>query len=132
MNRYPRLVFLGLSLLLTVVSANGCFALFVGATAGVGGYAWYRGTLEKEFNHPVNDVRDKAVKALQALDLLVWEDRSDRLTAILRGEFSDGKDYSIHISAITEKTSRIKIRVGIFGDKIRSEMILNPIQKQLG
>jgi hypothetical protein len=130
MNQYRRHV-LSVLLLLVVSGSSGCFALFVGATAGVGGYAWYRGSLEKEFDRPVNDIRDMSVKAMQTLDLLVWEDRSDRLIAVLRGEFSDGKDFSIQVSALTEKTCRIKIRVGVFGDKIRSEMILNAIQKQL-
>ncbi len=114
-----------------VFALSGCFALFVGAAAGVGGYAWVKGSLEKEFQVSTDKLYKVTIKTLKQLDLPIRSEDQDRLSAKVTSEFSDGADVTIAIDAITEKSAKLKIRVGVFGDKTRSELILNKIQKNL-
>jgi hypothetical protein len=119
------------ALLVSVVSFMGCVPLIVGAAAGAGGYAWASGELVKEFTASASDVQRAAVRGLKKLGVSIKEEKHDRLTASIKSKFADGKNISIQISALTEKTTRLKIRVGVFGDKTKSEMVLNSIQEGL-
>ena len=119
------------SLILAVTCGSGCWALFVGAAAGVGGYAWANGAMTKDYSSSADEVHEAVVKGLKKLKLPVMNDVNDRLSAKVTSEFSDGKNVVINIDALTEKTSRLKIRVGPFGDKRASELILSSIEKYL-
>ena len=114
-----------------VLTTSGCFPLLVGAAAGAGGYAFVRGALVKQFDVSATDLHQAVVKAIKSLDLDIKYDKGDRLSAKVRSEFSDGKDVKVDVVAITEETSQVKIRVGVVGDKLRSEMILSAIEKYI-
>ena len=115
----------------SILTMSGCIPLLVGAAAGAGGYAYIRGVLVKQFDMPASKVHQAAIKAVKSLELDIKYDKGDRLSAKVRSEFSDGKDVKIDINAITEQTSQVKIRVGMIGDKLRSEMVLTAIEKYL-
>ena len=115
----------------SVLTTAGCVPLLVGAAAGAGGYAFVRGALVKQFDVPANELHQAAIKAIKSLDLTVTYDKGDRLSAKVRSEFADGKDVKIDVVAVTEETSQVKIRVGVVGDKLRSEMILSAIEKYI-
>lgn len=124
-------IFLGwMALAATVVSASGCF-LLLGAAAGVGGYAWVNGDLEKEYEESVEKLHDASVKALEKLDILVTEDKVDHLTSLVKGKFADGKGITITITAVTEKVAKLRIRVGVFGDEAKSNLIASKIERYL-
>lgn len=114
-----------------VLMTAGCIPLLVGAAAGASGYAYIRGALVKQFDVPASDLHRAAVKAVKSLNLDIKYDKGDRLSAKVRSEFTDGKDVKIDVTAITEETSQVKIRIGAFGDKLRSEMVLSAIEKYL-
>jgi len=122
---------LAVTLGVAVMGLSGCFAILAGAAAGAAGYAWVQGALIKEFNVSAVQLHEATVKGLQAMDLELTQDEYDRLSARMISKFADGKDVRINIDALTERTSKIKIRVGVFGDKMRSEMIYNSIQKNI-
>ncbi len=117
------------SLLLSLPAFSGCVPLLVGAAVGAGGYAWVRGAIVKQFDIPTAKLHAAALRALKDLKLPVRYDKADRITATIRSEFSDGKNISIDIRAVTEYSARITIRVGFFDDRLRSEMILDALQK---
>jgi hypothetical protein len=119
------------SLFFAVLGASGCLGLVVGAAAGVGGYAWIKGDLVKEFNVPAEKLHNAALRALRGMELAIMEEKSDRLSGKIRADFADGTPVWITVGAMTELSSRIKIRVGHFGDKTRSELIFNAVQKNL-
>lgn len=131
MMREMKGVFFAIALISYAMAASGCFALFVGAAAGAGGYAWIKGELEKEFNTSAERLYKAALKGMKKLDVAVKDDKHDRISAKLTGDFADGQAISINIDAITEKRATLKIRVGVFGDKTKSEMLLDAIQKSL-
>ena len=117
--------------LIIAVSASGCVAVVAGAAGAGGGYMWSNGVIIQEVDRTALELYEATSDAVKDLGILPTVDLHDRLTGTIRGEFADGKDVWIDIVALTEQSARIKIRVGWFGDKMRSEMILNSIQKSL-
>jgi len=114
-----------------VVSLSGCIGLFLGAAAGAGGYAWVQGALTKEFMVPAQDLQRATSRALDDLGVQVKDQKADRLSAQYNAVFAEGQKMSIVIEATTERSAKVRIRVGVFGDKTRSEMVLNAIEKRL-
>ena len=121
----------GCVLVLFVMTHAGCFLLVVGAAAGAGGVAWVQGDLEKSYDASVDRVHAAAKRALKQLKLPVTQDVKDTHGAKLQSQYSDGKDVTVQIEAITEKSSRVKIRVGVFGDQERSESIRVALERYL-
>ena len=129
MRKQIQKLILFISLVMTIPIFPGCVPLLVGAAAGAGGYAWVRGALVKQFDTPTTKLHEATLRALKNLKLAVQYDKSDRITSTTRSEFSDGKNINIDIRAVTEYSARITIRVGFLGDRLRSEMILDALQK---
>lgn len=114
-----------------LVGVSGCVPLVIGAAAGVSGYAWVKGELAHEFNYSAEKAHRAVSRAMRDLKLAVYEDSGDRLSARIHAKFSDGTDVNIVVSAKTERVSVVKVRVGLLGDKEKSEMILSAIKKRL-
>ncbi len=114
-----------------VLTMSGCLPLLVGAAAGAGGLAWANGDLEQNVNTSNERVHSAVIKALNSLKITVKSDQSDRLKSRVKAEFSDGEGVAVDTDALTEKATKIKVRVGLIGDKQKSEMILNAILKNL-
>ena len=118
-------------LLLLTVSVSGCVALAVGAAAEVGGYAWVNGELVKEYQVSADKLQHATIRALKNLNTSIIEQKGDRLSARISGQFADGKKVNIGIEALTEKSAKIKIRVGMISDQTRSQLIADEIEKSL-
>ncbi|MCB9757439.1 MAG: DUF3568 family protein [Candidatus Omnitrophica bacterium] len=121
----------GFFLLSFILMSSGCVPLVIGAAAGVGGYAWVKGELANDVNVSAEHLRRAASRAVRDMKLKIKEDKGDRLTAKIVAEFSDGTDVNINITAKTERSATIAIRVGLLGDKEKSQMIFAAIQKRL-
>ncbi len=115
----------------SVMTASGCVPILVGAAVGAGGYAWIQGELVNELNVSAERLHRAATRAMRDLKLAVMEDKGDRLSAKIKAKYSDGTDVIITINARTEKTSTLKVRVGLLGDKEKSEIISTAVQKRL-
>lgn len=132
MMRLPKQFILVVSLAMSVVALSGCVALVVGAAAaGAGGYAWIKGALVKEFDVSAEELYKATKSGLNGLAMRVTEDQADRVSAVLAADFADGKKVKINIEALTEVRSQIRIRVDVFGDKSKSELILNAVERKL-
>lgn len=130
--RLPKQFILVVSLAMSVVALSGCVALVVGAAAaGAGGYAWIKGALVKEFDVSAEELYKATKSGLKGLAMRVTEDQADRVSAVLAADFADGKKVKINIEALTEVRSQIRIRVDVFGDKSKSELILNAVERKL-
>lgn len=130
MLKYGKVLALSVLILSTALMTSGCF-LLVGAAVGAGGYAWVKGELEKTYEVPAERLHSATTRALRDLKLVVSENVGDRISAKIRAQFADGADVAIHIEAKTERASTVKIRVGILGDKEKSEMIIRTIENRL-
>lgn len=113
------------------VTAAGCVPLVVGAAAGAGSVAYAKGVLEKGFDKSVEALHRASVKGIKDLKLFIVSDEARRHTSKVVFEFDDGQKGEVTIKAMTEQSAKMKIRVGIFGDEVKSQMVLNAIQKHL-
>jgi hypothetical protein len=120
-----------LAMVMAVVQLSGCVALVVGGAAGAGGAAWVMGKLEDTVNKPVSRVYDASLKALKQMELPVFENQKDVMSAKITSMFADDKKVWISIESVTADTSRITIRVGLTGDEAKSRRILEAVHKNL-
>ena len=112
-------------------TSSGCFALVVGAAAGAGGYAWIKGEVQEELQHPLAKVHEAALKALKKMDLAVTYEKKDDLSGSIESRFADGDAIKITTKYLTRNSTQIFIRVGTFGNEERSRQILDTVKKYL-
>ena len=112
-------------------SSSGCVWVAAGAATGAAGYAWISNKLVKDYVHSASELNQAVKQALDELRLPVIDENTDRISGLFRAQFADGKSIRIHIEALTEYTARMTIRVGFWGDRKRSEMLMNTIEKYL-
>ena len=114
----------------SILSSSGCIPLLVGAAAGAG-VAYVKGTLEANFERPIKTVHKASLAALKSLKIEIKEENFSQHSSRIRAEYPDGTKVSVDGDALTEHTAKIAIRVGVFGDQTKSEMILDEIKKRL-
>ena len=124
-----------ISLLAVVVAAgvslSGCIPLLVGAAAGAGGIAYIKGTLEQNLDASVEKVHKATLAALKGLKLSITKEELSLHDSKIQAEYPDNTKINIDSTSLTEQSSTIKIRVGVFGDQQKSEVILNAIRKKI-
>ncbi len=117
--------------IILVLNLSGCVLLFGAAAGGAGTAFWLSGKLSDEVNASYERTIVAAKKAVESLDMNVdKETKSDEVTQI-RSEYADGREVWIDVRPLTQKSSKIDIRVGIKGDKAASAKILERIKKYL-
>lgn len=127
-------------LVFSVVSGTGCIAAVVGGAAAAGGlgYAYYNGLLERNYIGPIQQVFLSTKKALESLRLPISQETIEISKAHLESKTSDGGRIRIWLepvqgkSTTTSLTTKVSIRVDLFGDREISRLIFDEIDKQLG
>ena len=115
----------------TVMTASGCFALLVGAAAGAAGAVYVKGDLEKNVDASLKASHAAVLAGLKAEDLFVVSDTVNVHDASTLAEFDDGTKVNVTIKALTERTSKIKVRVGVIGDEAKSLQVMKAIERKL-
>ncbi len=118
-------------IMLLAVQSAGCVALVAGGAAGAGTVAYFKGQLDEEIKAPEAKVYAASISALRELKLPVIEDNHDNFTAKIKSKLANGKDIWISVESVTGGTSKITIRVGIFGDEEKSRMLSDAIHRYL-
>ncbi len=119
-------------LLVLYVFNSGCVALMVaGAAAGGAGVVWYKGKLEETIPASVPSVHKATKAGLKDLNINITEDKSDSLTSKVSGLLADGKRIWVDAESTGTSTTKITIRVGLFGDKTFSLRIRDAIKRHL-
>ncbi len=116
------------------VQISGCaeaVLVGVGAAGGAGAVLWTKGRMKEEFDISFSKVHTATLAALKDLDLPIKGDKKKGLKAKIESQFPDGKFVWIGIRAVTESSSKITVRVGVFGDKSRSQKIFEAIHRRL-
>lgn len=109
----------------------GCGALLIGAAGGAGAVAWVKGEMKEEIDKPLDEVYAATGEALKELELPGAIEKKNALTAKIKSSFADRKDVVIVIKSLSGTSSEISIRIGMVGDRARSQKILNTIHKHL-
>lgn len=119
-----------LILSLIPVFLGGCVAV-VAAGGAAGGVAYIKGELRVTLDETVTDVSNAVEEAGEELELnRISGDRD-----LMGGKFvfRNAQDQKITVTttAETEATTELKIRVGLFGDEQKSQLILDRIRDNL-
>jgi hypothetical protein len=120
------------ALLGVAVGSSGCLAVVVGAGAA-GTVAYLAGDLKAEDAHGIDAVYAAARKALDDLELSIIEGKTskDALSATIVARDAQDKQVEIKLAATTTGTTKISIRVGLFGSETKSRLIYEQIRENL-
>ena len=109
---------------------QGCVVAAVGAGA-VGTVAYIKGDLEAVEDADIDRVYAAAESAADDLGLSVISKKKDKLSANIVARDAEDKKIDISMTAKSEGTTKISIRVGIFGNETKSRLIYNKIKEHL-
>lgn len=123
--------FLNTILIIALMTTAGCIPLLIGAAAGAGGVAWAKGSLEQNFDKTVDQLHRASLGGLRDIKCAVSSDQIRKHLAKIKFKFDDGQEGTINIKAMTERSSQLKIRVGVLGDETKSHIVLNAILRHL-
>jgi hypothetical protein len=122
--------FVGLAAVAATVLLNGCVAVMAGA-AGAGAVAYVRGELQADLDAPYEKAVGAAGEAVHQLQFASISERKDALDAVLIARTAEDKKVEIKVSRSGRELSRVRIRVGVFGDEAKSLTILERIKANL-
>jgi uncharacterized protein DUF3568 len=121
--------------LLAASVLSGCAAaVLAGAAggAGVGAAADVEGEHSQVHNAPMDRTWMATLAALKQMDIRVDTSNKDALGGNIVAKRADGTDVKIKEEpADTPNTTRVKIRIGVFGDQEASETIQSKIDANL-
>jgi hypothetical protein len=116
--------------LVLVISAlmfhSGCF-LVLGAGAGAGGYYYVEGEMKRTYGAELDASWTAVRQALADLSLEVAKEQKDGLGGFIEARRADDTQVVIKLDPISKGTTRIRVRVGMFGDRKASEAIFERI-----
>lgn len=118
-------------LIIALITTAGCVPLLIGAAAGAGGVAWAKGSLEQNFDKTVDQLHRAGLAGIRDIKGTVRNDQIRKHLAKIEFTFDDGQKGAIHIKAMTERSAKLKIRIGVLGDETKSHIVLNAILKHL-
>jgi len=123
-------VLLAILLVCTAVSGGGCLLVAVGAGAA-GTVAYLSGDLKAVESRSLEDVYQATFKALEQLELMPTKESKDALSAVVVARDAQDKKITIKLHAPAEGSTKISIRVGVFGDETKSRLIYQKIHDNL-
>lgn len=117
---------------LVLLSTSGCIFLLAGAAGGAGTAVWLSGKLAHEANASL-DKTTRAVKdALKSLRLNITKETVKDDVVQIVGDYTDGRTFWVDIRRVTEKSSKLEVRVGaITSDRAAADKILKKILRYL-
>jgi hypothetical protein len=87
--------------------------------------------METTLGKPIPAVDKAARKALRDLKLIGIEGAVDELQGEIIARMATGKKVKIKLKAMSPEMTRIRIKVGVVGDKTLAEQIMRRIQREL-
>lgn len=123
-------VFLIILLIGTMALNEGCMIAAVGIGAA-GTVAYIRGDLESVESEDIDAVYEATLKALKELELLATRKSKDALGAEIVTYDAQDKKITIRLKSAAEGTTKLSIRVGVFGSETKSRLIYQKIRENL-
>lgn len=116
--------------ILSIGLTSGCVVVAAGA-AGAGAVAWVRGELDANLGNSFDDVSRATTRALEQLQLAKISEAKSALDAEFVARTGQDKRIQIRLDRTTDNLTRVRIRVGTFGDEALSRAILDKIRANL-
>ena len=123
-----------LSLLLTLgllPFLSGCVVAAAGVAAGAGAIAYVRGELATSLDHDFSKVVEATRTALKELEYSKVTEKKDGMEAEFIYRTALDKKVTIKLNQVTEKTTKVQIRIDLLGDEALSLAILDKIKATL-
>ncbi|MFZ5494277.1 MAG: DUF3568 family protein [Verrucomicrobiota bacterium] len=109
---------------------TGCVVVAAGAV-GAGAVAYVRGELESSLEADLDAAYAAAQRALTKLEFARIDQRKSGLDAQLVHRTALDKKVEIKLKKVTDKLTKIEIRVGVVGDQELSLTLLEKIKDEL-
>ena len=117
-------VVLGCILLLVSGCSRRMFIAGAAATGiGVGTYAYVKGNLQRTYEAPMDRVWTATMATMKEFNLTIKSQRKDAFNGVIDGEMADGRTFQINVVRQAANTTEVGIRVGVFGDRGRAEVM---------
>jgi len=113
-----------------LVLNNGCMIAAVGIGAA-GTVAYVRGDLESIESESIDVLYEATLKALKELELLPTRKSKDALGAEIVTYDAQDKKITIRLKSAADKTTKLSIRIGVFGSETKSRLIYQKIRDNL-
>ena len=122
-------------LLITMLTGSmlllqGCVVAAVGLGAA-GTIAYVRGDLQAVESESIDEVYEASLKALKELELLPTRKSKDALSAEIVTYDAQDKKILIILKSEAEGTTKLSIRIGVFGSETKSRLIYQKIRDNL-
>jgi hypothetical protein len=118
-----------------LIGLNACtryvVAGAVAAGAAAGTYFFVKGNLTRNYEAPVERVWKATLQSVEELKLATESKKHDAFGGVIKGKMADGTSFTIELKRLSEKSTEIGVRVGTFGDRIKSEAIHDKILSNL-
>jgi len=125
-----RRLLVALLLGVSVAGLTGCVAVVAAGAAGTG-VAWYSGRLEANLDQNIEAVFVASQKALTQLEFANITNKKSSVDAQLVSRTALDKKVEITLQKVTDRSTKVMIRVGVFGDETLSMSILDKIKAAL-
>ncbi|MBN2588912.1 MAG: DUF3568 family protein [Sedimentisphaerales bacterium] len=119
----------------TAIFCQGCVVAAVGLGAA-GTVAYISGDLESTETKNIEVVYSAALQAVEQLELRIVSKSKDALSATIIAYDAEEKKIQIKMSAPSEHSTKLSIRVGTFGNETKSNRIyqrmynnMNPVER---
>jgi hypothetical protein len=109
---------------------GGCLVVAAGA-AGAGTYAYVTGELSTVEEASLDKCWSATQAAVKDLQFTVKEQSKDALQGRLVAQQADKTDITIKLDRETDKLTKIRIRVGVFGDESTSRLVMDKIKSKM-
>jgi len=109
---------------------QGCMVAAVGIGAA-GTIAYVRGDLQAVESASIDEVYEASLKALKELELIPTRKVKDALGAEIITYDAQDKKITIILKFTAEGTTKLSIRVGVFGSETKSRLIYQKIRDNL-
>lgn len=111
-------------------TSSGCVAVMAGAGAGAA-VAYVRGDLDAILDAGLDKSVRATNRAIEQLKFAKISQKEDALIAVLVARNAADKKIEIRLEKQSETVTKVKIRVGTFGDEALSVAILDKVKMNL-
>lgn len=115
------------------LTLTGCAAMLgaAAAVAGLSAVVWGSGWLREDIAQPLYRVHRAAGNAVLDHKVKVERSELEADSGRVEGVLPDGRQVIVKTSRLTDRSTRLRIRVGIWGDRAFSRRILEQLKKHL-
>lgn len=113
----------------SVVALAACSASM--HTTEGGSYVYQRGWLETIEHAGLDRTWQAAQDAVADLEFTVGEKAKDSLQAKLEADQADGTDVRINLQRLDDDSTKVRIKVGTFGEREVAELVLNKLRARI-